>query len=75
MYAPAEKADTVFLLYPFLYSVSEPYLMLVLVVLVVLVVTVTWPALRGWTVTVTVLLLAGRERVASGMRAMTPSLS
>ncbi len=55
-----------------MYSVSEPYLMLVLVVLVV---TVTWPALRGWTVTVTVLLLAGRERVESGMRAMTPSLS
>jgi hypothetical protein len=72
VYAPAEKADTVFLLYPYLYSVSEPYLMLVLVVLVV---TVTWPALRGWTVTVTVLLLAARERVASGMRAMTPSLS
>ncbi len=72
VYAPAEKADTVFLLYPYLYSVSEPYLMLVSVVLVV---TVTWPALRGWTVTVTVLLLAGRERVESGMRAMTPSLS
>ena len=48
MYAPAEKADTVFLLYPFLYSVSEPYLMLVSAVLVV---TVTWPALRGWMVT------------------------
>jgi hypothetical protein len=31
-----------------MYSVSEPYLMLVSVVLVV---TVTWPTLRGWMVT------------------------